>query len=122
MKRHRLTRCLRSGAATVLLGTAASTFALNPVAIVSSALSPDCLSYRVAGVCYWLYCTTFGCSVRTSAKVRHYVPDAVVSSYSNTGANPWTEVALMSAPNSTAQAGGVGTTNQDQEKDWGKLT
>ena len=27
-----------------------------------------------------------------SVKVRHYVPDAVVSSYSNTGENPWVEV------------------------------
>ena len=35
-----------------------------------------------------LYCTWTGCTVRTSTKVRHYVPDAVVSSYSNTGENP----------------------------------
>ena len=34
----------------------------------------------------------FGCSVRTSVKVRHCIPDAVVSSYSNTGENPWIEV------------------------------
>src|SRR5882762_11047684 len=121
MKRDRLSRCLRIGAATVLLGTAASTFALNTAAIVGSALSPDCLSYRVVGVCYWLYCTNFGCSVRTSAKVRHYIPDAVVSSYSNTGANPWSEVALMSAPNPTAQAGGNGTTNQDHENNLAKF-
>jgi len=121
MKRDRLSRSLRIGAATVLLGTAASAFALNTAAIVGSALSPDCLSYRVVGVCYWLYCTNFGCSVRTSAKVRHYIPDAVVSSYSNTGANPWAEVALMSAPNSTAQAGGDGTTNQDHENNLAKF-
>jgi integrating conjugative element protein (TIGR03756 family) len=121
MKRDRLTRCLRIGAAAILLGTAASTFALNTVAIVSSALSPDCLSYRVVGICYWLYCDTFGCSVRTSAKVRHYVPDAVVSSYSDTGMNPWTEVSFMSTPNPTAQAGGDGTTNQDHENNLAKF-
>jgi hypothetical protein len=34
-----------------------------------------------------------GCTVRTSVKVRHYVPDAVVSSYSNTGENPWRKCA-----------------------------
>ena len=45
-----------------------------------------------------------GCTVRTSTKVRHYVPDAVVSSYSNTGENPWVEVQAMSTPNPSAQA------------------
>ncbi len=116
-----LSRRLRIGTATVLLGTAASAVALNTAVIGSSALSPDCLSYRVVGVCYWLYCTNFGCSVRTSAKVRHYIPDAVVSSYSDTGVNPWTEVAFMSDPNSTAQAGGDGTTNQDHENNLAKF-
>ncbi len=78
-------------------------------------LSPDCLSYRVQGICYWLYCTLTGCTVRTSVKVQHYVPDAVVSSYSNTGENPWVEVRAMSMPNPTAQGGGDGTTNEEHE-------
>ncbi|KPL47707.1 hypothetical protein XAXN_18230, partial [Xanthomonas axonopodis] len=51
-------------------------------------LSPDCLGYRVVGVCYWLFCTSFGCTVRTTIKVRHYVRDAVASSYSNTATSP----------------------------------
>jgi integrating conjugative element protein (TIGR03756 family) len=59
--------------------------------------------------------------VRTSTKVRHYVPDAVVSSYSNTGANPWVEVRAMSMPNSTAKAGGDGTTNHDNENNLAKF-
>jgi len=88
---------------------------------VASALSPDCLEYRVVGICYWLLCTTFGCSVETSTKVRHYIPDAVVSSYSNTGENPWVEVRAMSTPNSTAQAGGDGTTNHNNENNLAKF-
>jgi integrating conjugative element protein (TIGR03756 family) len=75
----------------------------------------------VVGICYWLYCTPFGCSVRTSVKVRHYVPDAVVSSYSNTGENPWLEVRAMSMPNPTAKAGGDGTTNHDNENNLAKF-
>jgi len=59
--------------------------------------------------------------VRTSIKVRHYVPDAVVSSYSNTGENPWIEVRAMSTPNPTAQAGGDGTTNQEHENNLAKF-
>ncbi|MFX8581876.1 TraU family protein, partial [Acinetobacter baumannii] len=57
----------------------------------------------------------------TSVQVRHYNPDAVVSSYSNTGENPWLEVAFMSPPNSTAQAGGDGTTNQPHENNLAKF-
>jgi len=110
----RLSRRLRLSTAMLLFATAPS-FALNTAAIVSSVASPDCLEYRVVGICYWLYCTWTGCTVRTSVKVRHYVPDAVVSSYSNTGENPWIEVRAMSTPNPTAQAGGDGTTNQDHE-------
>lgn len=118
MKRlHRL----RSGVAAVLLGAASSAFAINTATIVSSALSPDCLEYRVVGICYWLYCSYGGCTVRTSVKVRHYIPDAVVSSYSNTGENPWTEVRAMSMPNATAQAGGDGTTNLDNENNLAKF-
>lgn len=61
-------RRLRATVASLLLSTATSTFALDTATIVSSALSPDCLEYRVVGICYWLYCTPFGCSVRTSAR------------------------------------------------------
>ena len=72
----------RLAIASVLLVGAASSSALDTATIVSSALSPDCIEYRVAGICYWLFCTSTGCTVRTSVKVRHYVPDAVVSIYS----------------------------------------
>ncbi|RKO74903.1 TIGR03756 family integrating conjugative element protein [Pectobacterium parmentieri] len=111
----RLPRRLRVSLATVLLTAASSSFALNTAAIISSSLSPDCLEYRVTGICYWLLCTKFGCTVRTSVKVRHYVPDAVVSSYANTGENPWLEVRAMSMPNTTARSGGDGTSNHGNE-------
>ncbi|MEI7198206.1 TIGR03756 family integrating conjugative element protein [Pectobacterium versatile] len=111
----RRSRRLRTSIAAVLLTAASSSFALNTATIVASSLSPDCLEYRVTGICYWLLCTKFGCSVRTSVKVRHYVPDSVVSSYSNTGDNPWVEVRAMSTPNPTAQSGGDGTSNHGNE-------
>ena len=69
--------------------------AINSAAIITSSLSPTCLEYQVVGICYWLLCTNFGCKVRTSAKVRHYVPDAVVSAYSSTGMNPWVEMSPL---------------------------
>jgi len=83
--------------------------------IVPSVTSPSCLEYQVVGACYWLRCTNFGCKVKTSTKVRHYVPDAVVSSYSSTGENPWSEVRTLSSPISNAKGGGSGTTNDQHE-------
>jgi len=103
------------------LGTTSAAFAADTATIVSSASSTDCLDYRVVGICFWLRCSIYECSVETSVQVRHYVPDAVVSSYSNTGENPWTEVASMSPTNSSAQRGGDGTTDQANENDMAKF-
>ncbi|AHG20650.2 conjugal transfer protein [Chania multitudinisentens RB-25] len=91
LHRHRL-------ATVLLLCSAAQPFtasAINSAQIIASALSPTCLEYRIAGICYWLYCGWGGCSIRTSVKVKHYIPNAVVSSYAQTGDNPWSEVAML---------------------------
>ncbi|WP_430962104.1 TIGR03756 family integrating conjugative element protein [Pseudomonas putida] len=89
--------------------------AISSAAILASTTSPTCLEYKVVGICYWLLCTNFGCKVKTSTKVRHYIPDAVVSAYANTGENPWTEVSSTGAPSASAQAGNDGTTNHNAE-------
>lgn len=93
----------------------APSLALDTATIVPSVASHNCLEYQVVGACYWLRCTNFGCKVKTSTKVRHYVPDAVVSSYSSTGENPWSEVRKLSGPISQASGGGSGTTNDHHE-------
>jgi integrating conjugative element protein (TIGR03756 family) len=98
-----------------LLLTTTPAFALTTATIVPSVFSPTCMDYRVVGVCYWLMCTSFGCEVKTSSKVGHYVPDAVVSSYSSTGMNPWVEVSSLSSPNASAMGGGSGTTADSHE-------
>lgn len=84
--------------------------AITTPEIAASALTPDCVKYRVVGLCYWLYCTPFGCTVRTSVKVSHFRPDLVVSAYSNTGQNPWAEMSLLSPPLPGVAEGG-GDTN-----------
>lgn len=91
LRRHKLaTALLLCGAVQPLTASA-----INSAQIIASALSPTCLEYRIAGVCYWLFCTAWGCTVRTSVKVKHYIPNAVVSSYAQTGDNPWSEVAML---------------------------
>lgn len=89
-----------------LISFSCSVLALDSATIVGSSLSPQCLDYKVVGICYWLRCTPFGCKVKTSAKVKHFIPELVVSSYTNTGENPWLEIAPLSAPNASAQGGG----------------
>lgn len=111
----------RAAVAGLMLCCASPAAALDTATIAASALSPDCLEYRVVGICYWLRCGTFGCSVRTSVKIRHYVPDAVASSYANTGENPWVEVRLMSIANPTALSGGDGTTGEPHENNLQKF-
>ncbi len=83
---------------TLMLGCAVQPFAagaINSAQIIASALSPQCLEYKIVGICYWLLCTPYGCTVKTSTKVRHYIPNAVVSSYNQTGRNPWTEMSFL---------------------------
>ncbi|WP_340621568.1 TIGR03756 family integrating conjugative element protein [Xenorhabdus budapestensis] len=69
---------------------------LNTAQIVASSLSPSCIQWRVSGLCYWLFCSWHGCTVKTSVKVTHYLPEAVVSTYHAPGGNPWTEMAQVS--------------------------
>jgi hypothetical protein len=38
----------------------------------------------------------FGCKVRTSVKVTHFIPQTVVSTYVAPGGNPWQEMAFVS--------------------------
>ncbi|WP_235579697.1 TraU family protein, partial [Pseudomonas aeruginosa] len=113
-------RRLAAAVATFSLSFTASA-AINSAAIVSSTLSPQCLEYKVVGICYWLLCGPHGCKVKTSVKVRHYVPDAVVSSYANTGSNPWAEVSALGTPNPLAQAGNDATTNYKAENSIGRF-
>jgi len=117
---RRISRLTLTSLLTAALPFTASA-AISSAAIIASTSSPTCLEYKVVGICYWLLCTPVGCTVKTSTKVRHYIPDAVVSAYANTGENPWTEVSPMGAPNAAAQAGNDGTTNHNAENNIAKF-
>lgn len=97
--RRRLRDGLNTAAITLLLTVAtapATLAALTTGQIVASAVSPSCIHWRVSGICYWLRCTPFGCTVKTSVKVTHYLPEAVVSTYVSPGGNPWREMSRIS--------------------------
>lgn len=69
---------------------------LNTASIMASSASTSCLDYKVIGTCFWLFCTKFGCKIRTSTKIKHYIPEVVVSSYNHQGQNPWVEMNFLS--------------------------
>lgn len=41
----------------------------------------DCIDYCITGICFWLVCTFFGCSIETTAQIDHNLPDLIVSAY-----------------------------------------
>lgn len=92
-RQNRLGGALLLGCALVPLAEAS----LNTAVITASAVSPSCISWRISGICYWLFCTPWGCKVRTSVRVTHFIPQAVVSTYYAPGQNPWTEMSLVSS-------------------------
>ncbi|PHM37799.1 integrating conjugative element protein [Xenorhabdus mauleonii] len=71
--------------------------AINTAQIVASSLSPACIQWRVSGICYWLFCSWHGCTVKTSVKVTHFLPQTVVATYHGSGGNPWSDMAQISA-------------------------
>lgn len=92
MKRRRIVGVL----AVLLLqgGVTSQAATVTTAGIVGETTSAAfaCMRWMPVGVCFWLTCTPFGCSVDTSLKVGHYNPDVVVSVYNELGANPWAEI------------------------------
>jgi hypothetical protein len=56
---------------------------------------PSCLNYQVTGVCFFLsWCFLSPC-IQTSIKVQHYMPDDIVSTYSEPDQHPWLDVGKL---------------------------
>lgn len=49
----------------------------------------SCHNYCVLGMCVWLKCTLFACSIETSLRVGHNNPDLLVTVYDGPGNNPF---------------------------------
>lgn len=64
---------------------------INSVNVVADTLKgvPKCMHYKIIGMCFWLKCSTFECHVETTLKIDQYLPDAVVSVYTQHDNNPW---------------------------------
>jgi integrating conjugative element protein, PFL_4710 family len=98
LKKMTLSRLCIAIALTSISGQASESgqSSLNTASIMASSASTSCLDYKVVGTCFWLFCTKFGCKIRTSTKIKHYIPEVVVSSYNHQGQNPWVEMNFLS--------------------------
>ena len=66
-----------------------------------------CMQWTPVGLCFWLRCSWYECSVETSLKIGHYNPDFVVSSYNELGKNPWQDVQALLGSIQEAAANGI---------------
>ncbi len=85
-------------AALIFFTSSSAPAQLTSAQIIPSTLSYSCMKYTVVGICIWMTCALGVCWLTTSIKVAHFNPESVVSSYANTGLNPWLEVALYGIP------------------------
>lgn len=67
--------------------TTDSSSTVSILSLVEDTMEPSCISYRLNGICFWLYCR-YGCYIRTSLSVTHYNPDAIVETISEDGTTP----------------------------------
>jgi len=77
----------------------------------------SCMGYCVVGICFWLRCTPFGCSVETTLLVSHRSPDLVVSTYKNSGGNVWAEANIISSAIGGSVSTAIGLSGGNSDTD-----
>lgn len=89
------------------------------VGLTAAAYDLTCMRYRATGLCLWMTCTLTppACTFDYSIKVRHNVPEVVVTSYPTLGYSPWLETSLYAPRALWAHDGGSATDGlQDREE------
>lgn len=64
----------------------------------------DHTHFKVIGVCQWLDCDWDGCYTESTLELDEYLPDLIVSSYNQSGDNPWYEASVLLDPAADATA------------------
>lgn len=101
----------------LFLGTAAAAAAIQANAGTTTAeittntlaAAPSCAEYRVTGVCFWLRCEPYppNCRVITNMRVSHFSPEAVVSTWHDGAAHPWSDYGQTVSSALKGAAGGI---------------
>tara|TARA_R110000850_G_scaffold145408_4_gene267492 strand:+ start:9803 stop:10834 length:1032 start_codon:yes stop_codon:yes gene_type:complete len=70
----------------------------------------DCVDWKPVGICIWMTCTPWGCDFDYSVRFKNFVPDFVVTSYSN-AKTPFSEMqSLVDSSEYFGFAAGFATT------------
>lgn len=64
----------------------------------------DHTHFKVTGACVWFRCSWHGCHTSTTLELDEYLPDLIVSSYNQSGDNPWYEASVLLDPATDATA------------------
>ena len=75
--------------------------------IITQSHSPNCLDWKISGICIWLKCSIFGCYVTTTPRISHRLPDLVVIAYPRPFQSPWEEFPLSESLNDTTLTAGL---------------
>ena len=59
--------------------------------VAEASANPDCVDWKIKGICLKLKCSFFGCYIKTVPWITHRLPDLVVTAYNTFGDVPWTE-------------------------------
>jgi integrating conjugative element protein (TIGR03756 family) len=70
----------------------AATVNTSEIITQTTAAALACMRWMPVGMCFWLRCSYYECSIETAIKVGHYAPDLVVSVYNELGRNPWGDI------------------------------
>ena len=74
----------------------------------TTAAIPQCLRWRLTGICVWLVRRNGRWRIRVSPRVFNYAPDAVVTAHNDAGNHPWVELNPILASANAGLAGLVG--------------
>ena len=50
---------------------------------------PSCIQWKPKGVCIWLVCVLYSCSVEETLRIEHYTPDVTISTFHDPATHPW---------------------------------
>lgn len=83
-----------TGSGTAKAATPEETVTTPQLMLQATTSFPTCGQWHVSGICFFLFCSMFGCKIKTSTRYSHMLPDLVVSTYSDLDNHPWQEVGI----------------------------
>ena len=80
-----------------LIASPAKSETINTIDVIDRTTSAflNCAEWRLIGVCFWLDCGWTGCSIKSSLKVSHYIPDVTIQTYRDGRDPPWRETQIL---------------------------